>query len=333
MAHFPKCSTDKEYACNPGDTGYMSSMPGLGRSPGGRWQPAPIFLPENPMDRGAWQATVQKGCKESDMTEWLSTEAHTHTHTRIYVYIPFSRESSQSRDQTQVSRIQVDSLPAESSEKPNIYIRTYIITIGMCVLVTQSCPALCNLMNCNPPGSSVHEILQARILEWVAMLSSRGSSWPRNWSLVSLIEGRFFTVWATRENYIYIYIYIYICNYNTFSLIKMPWCRNHYCHRRGNLSTENWVACPRSEAGFDYEQKVWLQTLPCLIVLCILSPVNPIKGQTFSRHLWILSALLSVSSGLGWGLALESSGDGPSSTSQDQGGAVAGSRGFVFGWH
>ena len=69
MAHFLNCSTDKESACNPGDTGYMSSMPGLGRSPGGRWQPAPIFLPENPMDRGAWQATVQKGCKESDMTE------------------------------------------------------------------------------------------------------------------------------------------------------------------------------------------------------------------------------------------------------------------------
>ena len=42
------------------------------------------------------------------------------------------------------------------------------------VLVTQSCPTLCNPMNCSPPGSSVHGILQARILEWVAMPSSRG---------------------------------------------------------------------------------------------------------------------------------------------------------------
>ena len=44
----------------------------------------------------------------------------------------------------------------------------------------QSCPTLCNPMDCSPPGSSVHRILQARILEWVAMLSSRGSSRPRD---------------------------------------------------------------------------------------------------------------------------------------------------------
>ena len=43
----------------------------------------------------------------------------------------------------------------------------------------QSCPILCNAMDCSPPGSSVHEILQARILEWVATPSSTGSSQPR----------------------------------------------------------------------------------------------------------------------------------------------------------
>ena len=43
----------------------------------------------------------------------------------------------------------------------------------------QSCPTLCDLTDCSPPGSSVHGILQARILEWVAMSSSRGSSRPR----------------------------------------------------------------------------------------------------------------------------------------------------------
>ena len=46
-------------------------------------------------------------------------------------------------------------------------------------LVNQSCLTLCDPMDCSPPGSSVHEILQARILEWVAMPSSRGSSQPR----------------------------------------------------------------------------------------------------------------------------------------------------------
>ena len=49
------------------------------------------------------------------------------------------------------------------------------------------------------PGSSVRGILQARILEWVAMPSSRGSSQPRDWTQVSYIAGGFFTTWATRE--------------------------------------------------------------------------------------------------------------------------------------
>ena len=52
-------------------------------------------------------------------------------------------------------------------------------------------------MDCSPPGSSVHEKLQARILEWVALLSSRGSSGPRDITHVSCIAGGFFTVWAT----------------------------------------------------------------------------------------------------------------------------------------
>ena len=64
------------------------------------------------------------------------------------------------------------------------------------VLVSQSCPALWDRMDCSPPGSSVHEILQARILEWVAMPFSRGSSQPRNLTQVSHIVGRFFTIWS-----------------------------------------------------------------------------------------------------------------------------------------
>ena len=64
---------------------------------------------------------------------------------------------------------------------------------------SQWCPAVCDLMDCSPPGSSVHGILQARIVEWVAMPSSRRSSWPRNQTKVSCVAGRFFTIWATRE--------------------------------------------------------------------------------------------------------------------------------------
>ena len=58
--------------------------------------------------------------------------------------------------------------------------------------VAQSCPTLCDPMDCNPPGSSVHGILQARILEWVAISFSRGSSQPRDRTRVSRIVGRRF---------------------------------------------------------------------------------------------------------------------------------------------
>ena len=67
------------------------------------------------------------------------------------------------------------------------------------MLVTQLCSTLCDPMDCSPPGSSVRGILQARILEWVAIPFFRGSSQPRDQSRVSYIAVRFFTVWATRE--------------------------------------------------------------------------------------------------------------------------------------
>ena len=65
--------------------------------------------------------------------------------------------------------------------------------------VAQSCPTLCDPVDCSRPGSSVHGILQARILKWVAISFSRGSSRPRGWTRVSCTAGRFFTYWATRE--------------------------------------------------------------------------------------------------------------------------------------
>ena len=58
--------------------------------------------------------------------------------------------------------------------------------------VAQSCPTLCNPVDCSPPGSSIHGIFQARVLEWVAISFSRGSSWPRDRTWVSRIAGRHF---------------------------------------------------------------------------------------------------------------------------------------------
>ena len=85
--------------------------------------------------------------------------------------------------------------PRPSSTK---WVFDYNFTHSKC-LVAQSCTTLCDPMDCRPPGSSVHEILQARVLEWVAMPSSRGSSQPNDQNQVSRIAGRFFTSWETRE--------------------------------------------------------------------------------------------------------------------------------------
>ena len=65
--------------------------------------------------------------------------------------------------------------------------------------VVQSCPTLCDPVDSSPPGSSVHGILQARILEWVAISFFREASWLRDRTQVSRIAGRRFNLWATRE--------------------------------------------------------------------------------------------------------------------------------------
>ena len=77
-------------------------------------------------------------------------------------------------------------------------IRSKTLTVGIKPYseVAQLCPTLCNPMDCGPPGSSVHGIFQARILEWVAISFSRGSSQPRDQTLVFRIASRRFHVWA-----------------------------------------------------------------------------------------------------------------------------------------
>ena len=65
--------------------------------------------------------------------------------------------------------------------------------------VAQSHLTFCDPMDYSLPGSSAHRIFQARVLEWVAISFSRGSSQPRDWTQVSCIAGRCFTIWATME--------------------------------------------------------------------------------------------------------------------------------------
>ena len=106
----------------------------------------------------------------------------------------------------------------------NIYVYIYVK-----VKVVQSCSTFCNPMDCSLSGSSVHGILQARILEWVAIPSSRGSSQPRDPTQVSRtgIAGGFFTIWAIRESHmnvcVYIYVHMYVCTHtHTYICVCVP---------------------------------------------------------------------------------------------------------------
>ena len=90
-----------------------------------------------------------------------------------------------------------------------------LVSVYMC---TQSCPTLCDPMEYSLPGSSAHGILQARILEWVAITCSRGSSWQRDLTCISYITciGMWILYhWATWEALTYTHFYIqYITNNN-----------------------------------------------------------------------------------------------------------------------
>ena len=80
------------------------------------------------------------------------------------------------------------------------FILTYVKVLLFVVVYSLSCIQLfCDPIDCGLPGSSVHGISQARILVWAAISFFRGSSWAMDWTQVSHIAGRSFTIWATRE--------------------------------------------------------------------------------------------------------------------------------------
>ena len=90
----------------------------------------------------------------------------------------------------------------EESEKVDLKLniqKTKIMASGPIKVKFESelallCPTLRGPMDCSPPGSSIHVILQARILEWVSFSFTRGSSWPRDQTQVSRIAGRHFNL-------------------------------------------------------------------------------------------------------------------------------------------
>ena len=94
----------------------------------------------------------------------------------------------------------------------------------------------CDPMDCSPPGSIVCGILQARVLEWVAIPFSRGSSWPSDWTLVFCIADRFFTFWVNRFTLCTV---LTLCTFSSVQslsrvwLLAIPWTAAHFpVHRQ-----------------------------------------------------------------------------------------------------
>ena len=143
------------------NTGDLGLIPGLGRSPGGgHGTPLQYSCLENSHGQRNLVGYSPWGHKESDATERLSTRVLCTYSTSTWV--PYNKD------------------------------------VCVCMLCSVYL-TLCDPMTVVHQAPLSMGILQARILEWVAMLSSRGSSRPRDWTQVSHIAGRFFTIWATRD--------------------------------------------------------------------------------------------------------------------------------------
>ena len=145
------------------------------------------------MDREAWWATVH-GLQRVGQDWATSLSLFTFMAVLFPVFLLYMYQTSSCRNQqhrnTNGHRVKK---PQQKPTLPNQGTRKEAAYQDRKILITQSCPTLC------PPVSSVHGILQARMLEWVTFLFSSGCSQCRNQTQVSCIAGWFFTIWATRE--------------------------------------------------------------------------------------------------------------------------------------
>ena len=129
-------------------------------------------------------------CATIRAISWPGSSVHGIFQARLLerIAISFSREPSRLRDQTCISCMGSQILHHLSHQ-----LNPFLISRACMLLLSRwSCPTLCDPMDWSLPGSSVRGILQARILEWAVRLSSRGVSWPRDWTHVfylSYIDG------------------------------------------------------------------------------------------------------------------------------------------------
>ena len=199
LVGFPGGTDGKEYAWN---AGYRSSIPGLGRFPRRReWQPTMVFLPGE--FRG-WRSLVDyivHGVAEWDMTGRLTHLLHLTLEWKE-AKVPWNLWCHM-LDQPFTSTTQwQENLKSEilwcncSFCYYKFWLQTLILrnwavlwvdvqlplSFWCKVLAAHLCLTLCDPVDCSRPGSSIHGILQARTLEWVAIPFSGGSFWPRDWT-------------------------------------------------------------------------------------------------------------------------------------------------------
>ena len=136
-------------------------------------------------------------------------------------------------------------------------------------------------MNCSPPGSSVHGILQARMLEWEAIPFVRGSSGPRDQTQVSCIARRFFSIWAARKAIVviiiyrfYIYEFIYLLEFICKLLNRYWW---HFCsHLQACSETKglSQLLCTFPSEVKAHSQMTWNKVILCFLASTIIQWTN-----------------------------------------------------------
>ena len=166
------------------------------------------------------------------------------------------------------------------------------------MLVAQSCLTLCSSIDSSSPGSSVYGILHERILEWVAIPFSKGSSLSRDQTQVFHIAGRFFTIWATRE-----VLYVNKRTYNTFVHITLAKIMDFPDSSIGEESTCNagdpsWIPglgrCPLEGKVYPLQYSGLENSMDCIVhgvTKCWTQMNNFTFSFTLGKTSWIVTEM------------------------------------------
>ena len=174
----PDGTSSEETACQHRRHKRLGFGPWVGKIPWRRaWQPTPVSLPGEFHGQRSLAGYSPWGRNESDTTEALMHPCFFLLYTMIYW------------ENGNIWYTQVNWMNSGAS----IWSLVQNFIVCCCCLLAKLCLILCNPMDCSPPDSSVHGILQARRLEWAAISFSKCSSWLRDRTWVSCIAGGFFT--------------------------------------------------------------------------------------------------------------------------------------------